>query len=247
MTLRPWPKAILFDLDDTLWPIAPVIIQAELTLHAWLQAHAPQVAARFSIASLREARLALLARQPEFHLDLGALRRAGLHAAFAEAGEDGAKVDAAMSEFFAARNAVLPYDDVLPALLRLKGCALLGTITNGNADLHAIGLAHHFSVSVAAHQFGSAKPEAAIFHEACRRLDLAPADCLYVGDDLLLDVQAAQRAGLRAVWLKRGDGGAQPGPGVAPDATCADFDALLEWLRREHAPADYAQGCAERA
>lgn len=44
---RTWPKAILFDLDDTLWPIAPVILQAEQTLHAWLQAHAPRVAERF--------------------------------------------------------------------------------------------------------------------------------------------------------------------------------------------------------
>jgi putative hydrolase of the HAD superfamily len=104
-TRRPWPKAVLFDLDDTLWPIGPVIAQAEQTVHTWLQEHAPEVARRFSIDSLRQARLALLARQPEYHLDLGALRRAGLHAAFAEAGEDSAKVELAMLEFFAARNA----------------------------------------------------------------------------------------------------------------------------------------------
>lgn len=30
------PKAILFDLDDTLWPIAPVIAAAETLLHDWL-------------------------------------------------------------------------------------------------------------------------------------------------------------------------------------------------------------------
>src|SRR4051812_41987419 len=87
---RHWPRAVLFDLDDTLWPIAPVIMQAETSLHAWLQANAPRVAAQFSIDVLRQRRLALLAQQPEFHLDLGALRRAGLLAAFEQAGEDGA-------------------------------------------------------------------------------------------------------------------------------------------------------------
>lgn len=231
---RPWPKAILFDLDDTLWPIAPVIVQAEQTLYAWLAQHAPRVADRFSIEHLRQARLALLASKPEFHLDLGALRRAGLISAFEEAGEEIDKVEHAMVHFFAARNAVIPYDDVVPGLLRLKGRALIGSITNGNADLQAIGLAHHFQVSVAAHQFGCAKPEPAIFHAACRELGVAPGEALYVGDDVLLDVQAAQRAGLRAVWLNRTGSTRHLEHGVTPDAVAADFDELLDWLAREH-------------
>ena len=116
---RAWPKPILFDLHDTLWPITPVIMQAEQTLHAWLQEHAPRVAERFSIENLRQARLALLAKQPEFSLDLGELRRAGLKSAFEEAGEDLDKVELAMVNFFAARNAVVIYEGMLPDLLRL--------------------------------------------------------------------------------------------------------------------------------
>jgi HAD superfamily hydrolase (TIGR01549 family) len=264
---RAWPKAILFDLDDTLWPIAPVIARAEHALHAWLQRHAPDVARQFSIDQLRAARLALLARQPEFHLDLGALRRAGLELAFEQVGADRRQIEPAMRHFQAARNAVTPYPDVLPGLSRLQGQALIGSISNGVADLQVIGMAHLFAVSVAAHQIGCAKPAPAIFHAACDRLGVAPADALYVGDDLLLDVQGAQQAGLRAVWLKRGAGGVPasgavggsvsgapvsgavggpvapaasdvtpPAPVVQPDATCADFDELLDWLAREHLP-----------
>lgn len=231
---RPWPKAILFDLDDTLWPIAPVILQAEQTLHAWLQQHAPRVTDRFSVDNLRQARLALLATKPEFHLDLGALRRAGLISAFEEAGEDIDKVEHAMVHFFAARNAVIPYDDVVPGLLRLKGRALIGSVTNGNADLQTIGLAHHFQVSVAASQLGFAKPDPAIFHYACRALGVAPQEALYVGDDILLDVQAAQTAGLRAVWLNRTGSDRHLEHSVTPDAMCANFDELIDWLKREH-------------
>ncbi|RSZ59474.1 HAD family hydrolase [Massilia atriviolacea] len=231
---RTWPKAILFDLDDTLWPIAPVILQAEETLHAWLHSNAPRVAERFTIDALRQARLALLAQQPEFELDLGALRRAGLLSAFEQAGEDAAKVEQAMVHFYAARNAVIPYDDVVPGLLRLKGRSLLGAVTNGNADLQAIGLSHHFKVSVAASRFGRAKPDAAIFLAACEELGVDPADAVYVGDDVLLDVQGAQRAGLRAVWLNRTGSERHLEHGVVPDAICRSFDELIDWLKREH-------------
>lgn len=232
---RAWPKAILFDLDDTLWPIAPVILEAEQILFAWLREHAPRVAQQFTIETLRQARLELLARQPEFQLDLGALRRAGLIAAFEQAGEDAGKVELAMTEFFAARNAVIPYDDVLPGLLRLKGRVLIGSVTNGNADLQTIGLARHFDASVAAPSFGVAKPDPRIFLEACRLLGVAPQEAVYVGDDLLLDVDGAQRAGLRAVWMNRIGKVNDLSGQVRPDLEVSSLDGLLDWLKREHA------------
>ena len=224
------PKAILFDLDDTLWPIGPVIVRAEIVLHDWLALHAPKVAQQFGIDQLRAQRLALLALQPALKADLGALRRASLHGAFEQAGEDRANVEGAMHHFFAARNAVTLYADVLPGLARLAGSMLVGSISNGNADLAAIGLAHHFSVSLSAAEFGSAKPDPAIFKAACERLGVAPHEAVYVGDDLHYDVHGAQNAGLRAVWLKRDDARVQQQDGIFPDAICANFDELLAWL-----------------
>lgn len=227
------PLAILFDLDDTLWPIAPVIAQAEVTLHAWLAEHAPRVAQQFSIDELRARRMAMLQAQPDYQRDLARLRRAGLQAAFAELGEDARHVDGAMRHFAAARNAVTLYDDVLPGLLKLKERLVLGTITNGNADLEVVGMAQHFKVSLAAAHFGSAKPDPAIFLAACAALGVAPAEAVYVGDDLRLDVEGAQRAGLRAVWMNRGGGSAHLDAGIAPDAICASFDELLAWLETQ--------------
>ena len=230
---RPPLKAILFDLDDTLWPIAPVIAEAERTLHAWLGEHAPRVAQRFSIAELRARRMALLAARPELHVDLASLRRAGLQAAFAELGEDERHIDGAMRHFLAARNAVQLYDDVLPGLEKVKARLIMGTITNGNADLEVVGMAHHFKVSLAAPDFGSAKPDPAIFLAACAALGVAPAETAYVGDDLKLDVEGAQRAGLRAVWMNRGASDAHLAAGIAPDAICATFGDLVAWLETQ--------------
>jgi FMN hydrolase / 5-amino-6-(5-phospho-D-ribitylamino)uracil phosphatase len=225
-------KAVLFDLDDTLWPIVPVIIRAEALLHEWMAQHAPQVPQQFSIEQLRARRIALMATDPRYRFDLWALRHASLCAAFRHAGEDTAKVDAAMAVFAKERNAVRPFDDVLPGLQRLHGRVTLGSISNGFADLDAIGIAHHFQVSLAAHRFGCAKPDAAIFHAACAALKIAPEEAVYVGDDLLLDVEGAQKAGLRGVWLNRT--GLPPQqtlpPHIRPDAIFTTLHELEDWL-----------------
>ena len=235
MTSRqPWPKAVLFDLDDTLWPIAPVILEAEKILFAWLAEHAPRVVERFTIASLRQARLELLARRPEFEIDLSALRHAGLVAAFEQVGEDPAKVELAMTEFFAARNAVTPYDDVVPGLLRLKSRVLVGSVTNGVADLQTIGLAHHFRASLSAREYGRAKPDPGIFLAGCAALGVAPEEALYVGDDLLLDVQGAQRAGLRAAWMNRAGKVNDLVLDVRPDVEVTSLLELIAWLESAH-------------
>ncbi|WP_332876618.1 HAD family hydrolase [Massilia sp. S19_KUP03_FR1] len=229
------PHAVLFDLDDTLWPIGPVIARAEELVQAWLAQHAPGVAQRFSIEALRSARMALLQEQPDFHLDFGALRRAGLHAAFAEAGEDASGVEHAMQVYYKARNTIELYEDVLPALQEIGALAVVGSISNGNADLQTIGLAQHFSFSLSAGAHGSAKPDPGIFLAACAAMGVAPQDAVYVGDDILLDVQGAQRAGLRAVWLNRTGSTRHLEHGVVPDAICRDFTELLEWLRGQRA------------
>ena len=113
-----------------------------------------------------------------------------------------------MTEFFAARNAVIPYDDVLPGLLRLKGRVRIGSVTNGNADLQTIGLARHFDASVAAPGFGVAKPDPRIFLEACNLL--------------------------RAVWMNRVGKRNELPEQVRPDAEVSSLDGLLDWLKREH-------------
>ena len=37
-------RAVTLDLDDTLWPIAPVIERAERILHEWCERNAPKFA-----------------------------------------------------------------------------------------------------------------------------------------------------------------------------------------------------------
>lgn len=223
-------KAVLFDLDDTLWPIIPVLKQAEIKLHDWLAIHAPEVAQHFSIEMLRQRREVLMQAHPRYQIDLWSLRHATLTEAFQHVNLDLdlSKVDQAMAVFSNARNAVTPFDDVAPGLAQLNQRVMVGSISNGFADLQAIGLAHHFRVSIAAHTFGRAKPDPMIFHTACEALGVAPTEAVYVGDDLTLDVDGAQKAGMRGVWMNRFERNLPEH--VRPDAVCTTLHELNHWL-----------------
>lgn len=56
---------------------------------------------------------------------------------------------------------------------------------------------------VASADFGAAKPDPAIFLEACRRLGTDAGRTLHVGDTVLDDLEGARGAGLRAVLIDR--------------------------------------------
>ncbi len=229
-------RAILFDLDDTLWPLQPLIAGAEAAMLAWLEEHAPAVAA-LGLAQMRAQRERLIAQEPRFRVDLWSLRLQMLKEAFASAGiadlEDKQAL-AALHAFAHARNQVQLYADVLPALQHLQQQFQLGSISNGFADLQQIGLQHHFRVSLAAHQFGSAKPDPSIFHAACAELGVAPAQALYIGDDLLLDVQGAQQAGMRAIWLNRANKPVREPEHlhIRYELQCQDLHQVCLWLAR---------------
>jgi 2-haloalkanoic acid dehalogenase type II len=225
-------KAVLFDLDDTLWPVAPVIQYAESALYDWMAIHTPAVVQHYSIEQLRASRNALVKTNPRFEYDLWALRHTLLSKVFAELGEDPEKAHHAMAIFANARNQVTLYEDVLPALSKLSEHVVLGTISNGFADLQAIGISAHFRVSLAAHSFGCAKPDPRIFMAACAKLNLTPEQVIVVGDDLLLDVHGAQQVGMHGVWINRHhvDLQSTPHSHVRPDAIVTNLHEIIKYL-----------------
>ena len=69
----------------------------------------------------------------------------------------------------------------------------------------AVGIAPLFVFSLSAREYGAAKPDAGLFHEACKRLGLPPHEVLHVGDDPRTDIAGAAAAGLQTCWIDRGD------------------------------------------
>lgn len=202
-------RAITFDLDDTLWPVAPVIEQAERAMHAWLDDHCPEVTARFDVAGLRALRQRIGAEAPHLAHDFSALRRRSLEAALHGHGYDGAHVEGAFRVFYAERQKVELFDDALPVLDQLRRSYRLGSVSNGNADLAVIGLDHYFPVRIHARVLGHAKPSREIYLAACESLECRPHEVLHVGDDPVLDVIGARDAGMQVAWLDRHGAGWQ--------------------------------------
>ena len=216
------PRVISFDLDDTLWPVAPVIEAAERTLFAWLETRHPQAVHGHSIESMRALRARIAEQFPERRHDLTFLRRRALAAQFSAAGFGAAGagtagpgtadadaggfeplVDEAFEVFLAERNRVELYADVMPSLARLRARYRLFALSNGNADLKRCGIGDFFDGHVTAIAAGAAKPDAQIFAQLERMAGVSAAEVMHVGDDPLADVVGATRAGMQAVWLNR--------------------------------------------
>jgi FMN hydrolase / 5-amino-6-(5-phospho-D-ribitylamino)uracil phosphatase len=198
-------QGISLDLDDTLWPIMPVLHRAELVLHAWFEANFPEVALAYPAAKMRELRASVWQQNPDLAHDFTELRRMALAHAMRPLGCSEHDVEAAIEVVHTARNQVTLFADAQSALPRLSAKFPLVALTNGNADLHRIGLAQHFKRNINAREFGKAKPEIGIFHAACHALGLAPAQVLHIGDHPEQDVLGAQNAGMPAVWVNRSE------------------------------------------
>lgn len=195
--------AITLDLDDTLWPIAPVIARAEERLDAWLKTHCPRAATAYPVAAMRALRERVAAENPHLSHDFTSQRCLSLERALIPLGYTSAQVDAAFAEYYAARNEVECYADALPTLERLAAHYPLVSLSNGNADLRRIGLDRFFRFSVSARECGVGKPAPAIFRAACAGLGLPAQGVLHVGDDAELDVAGAQAAGMHSAWVNR--------------------------------------------
>lgn len=224
-------KAISLDLDDTLWPIWPVIARAEQALQDWLRPRAPLTAAWLADSEQRLAlRRELLASRPALGHDLRSLRQELIRVALGRHGEDTTLVAPAYEVFIAERMRVQLYDDAQPALAWLAQRFPVVAVSNGNADVQRIGLGRYFSAGFSAQEFGVGKPDPRIFHAAAESVGVAPHEVLHVGDDAALDVVGALDAGLQTVWVNRVGQDWTHAP-HRPHASVSDMSALCTLLR----------------
>ncbi|WP_217537618.1 HAD family hydrolase [Stenotrophomonas sp. GbtcB23] len=221
--------AITLDLDDTLWPFAPIGARIDQVLYEWMLQHSPATAAMYPVAAMRELRERSFRDNPHLHYDLSALRRLTLREALENSGADLALLEPAYEAFYAARNQVEFYPDAVDALARIAARVPVAALSNGNADLARIGLDHHFAFQLGSREHGAAKPAASIFHAACERLGVAPAQVLHVGDHIEMDVVGAMQAGLRGCWINRIEH-TWHHPSLQPDLQFDTLTGLADWL-----------------
>lgn len=197
-------KAITLDLDDTLWPVWPTIHRAEAELTAWLETHAPATAVLAADLELKKTvRAQVNALHADRAHDLSFLRLQSIRALLQQAGDPVDWAEAAFEVFFAERQRVDLFDDALPALAFWSQRYPLVALSNGNADVHRVGIGQHFHASVSAQSLGVAKPDLRIFVAGASAAGVQPHEVLHIGDDAHADCVGALAAGMQVAWLNR--------------------------------------------
>jgi phosphoglycolate phosphatase len=217
--LIPAPRAVLFDLDGTLADTAPDLAAAV----NWLRTERGLAPTPYSV--LRPTASA------------GA--RGMIGAAFGLAPGDEGYEELRLQWFdrYQSNMAVESglFEGIAALLQGIEEAGMAwGVVTNKPARftdplIPQIGLAHAGCI-VSGDTMPHAKPHPAPLLEGARRLDIAPAHCWYVGDDLR-DIEAGHAAGMLTVACAWGYCGAIEPQTWGADFLCATPFELLELLR----------------
>ncbi|MEO7746791.1 MAG: HAD family hydrolase [Actinomycetota bacterium] len=164
-------------------------------------------------------------RAERLHLDLGAV---GLD------GPGFARWNRTFEDGFRDAWVALPGAAELVAALGATNPRLpFGAVTNAEVGyqrdkLERTGLGA-VPVLVGTDTLGLGKPDPRVFHHGCALLGVDPGGTVYVGNDLVVDAQAAVAAGLQGVWFDRGH---DPVPAAPPSGlpVVRSLTELIRWL-----------------
>jgi len=221
-------RAVLFDLDDTLYCESDFVRTGFGAVARALDARgvgrAPELSAMLESIHLGEGRervfdklAARLGFPPEWIPELIARYRAH-------------RPDIALAA------------DAVQALARLRGRYRLGCVTDGWAavqrrKLEALRLETRLDAIVVADDHGRRhwKPCPLPFFRCCTRLGVSPGECVYVGDDPERDVRGARNAGMVSVRIRRAGGyfrhcTADEDPSDFELASLTELDSILQDL-----------------
>lgn len=223
-------RALLFDLDDTLYPER----RFALSGFAAVAAHAARTAGvgcdegfRFLAWELRRGRRSEALQRFCARFGLAS----GLAAEF--------------RDVYRAHVPALKLPEATRAVLaQARASWRVGVLTNGLPDVQrrkiaALGLLPLVHTVTYAHEVGGGKPHAAVFRVACASLAVPPEATVMTGDDPWCDIDGGRRAGLRVIRIRRGMHAATPvgetGPADATVRSLSDVPATASRLIQEGA------------
>ncbi len=233
-------RAVLFDLDDTLFDhhyCSRAALQAVQASHAGLAAMPFDALERRHAEFLEQlhadvmiGRLAIDdARQERFRRLYGAAGVTPDERIVAEAAV------AYKQAYLAARR---PMAGAAALLALVKTRARVGIVSNNLLDeqrekLRECGLDALVDALVVSEELGISKPDPRIFQVALERLDAAAGETVMLGDSWAADVAGARACGIRAIWFNR-HGARAPEAGVETIRALEPVDAAMRIIFGSH-------------
>lgn len=199
-------RCITFDLDDTLWAVDPVIQQANRSMFEWLGQYAPEFTRCYQLQDLTHLRQEVLKVEPGIAYSVTRIRIAQLRYGMQQAGYSeplaADLTEQAFEVFLHARQQVEFFEHAREMLVELKQKGYrLGALTNGNADIHKVGLSDLMDFQFAADDVGEMKPHPLMFQKMLHHTGLRPEQVVHIGDNPEHDIEGAAGAGLWTIWV----------------------------------------------
>ncbi len=199
-------QLITLDLDNTLWDVYPVLRQAEGVYQDWLRRQHPDLLPYYRLSDAQAARAALLEADPQLKGFPTRLRKQVMRHLFEEALHSDPQrlhevVEDGFVVFHEARNTIDLFPETEGVLRQLSALCPLIAISNGNADVHKVGIGTFFRHQFSAESSQAPKPDPRMFRQALQQAGVQPQHCVHIGDHPEEDVSAAQALGIRGVWF----------------------------------------------
>jgi len=142
-----------------------------------------------------------------------------------------------LSELFraASRFRLQLYPGVREVLDELRQNYRLGAVSDGQRiwaipELRSVGLLDYFDPILVSSTLGYRKPDRRMFELALVKMNLAPSEVLFIGNDMYRDVFGANRLGIRTIFYKSNQG-EQKSSGAEPDYVINSFAELPAAVR----------------
>jgi putative hydrolase of the HAD superfamily len=232
------PRAILFDMDDT------ILAYSNNSDHSWhtvIASYAGRVG-NIKPEALHKAvkeNAAAYWSDPEKHrlgrLNLDATRQQIVASALRQLDINDASLahDIALAYAVQREESIMPFPGAIDTLrtLRERGVQL-ALLTNGGAEVQRRRIEKHQLVSLfdfilIEGEFGVGKPDERVYLHALEQLKVLPKEAWMVGDNLEWEVVIPQRLGMFAIWLDVAGKGLPESNSIHPDRIIRTLPELL--------------------